>query len=121
MPLLSVVGVEKIRRGGNTIWNTCIQTPRNYRSTSIFGPCHMNCDTTTHGFRASFRTWADNRTICETEVKEMALAHALGDKTEEAYSRSDLFEKRRHLMQAWNDYLTTGKEDVIFIGISDPN
>jgi integrase len=81
----------------------------------------LNYDTTTHGFRASFRTWADNRTICEDDVKEMALGHALGDKTREAYSRSDLFDKRRHLMQAWDDFLTTGTEEVIFIGISDPN
>jgi hypothetical protein len=34
----------------------------------------------------------------------MALAHAVGDKVEAAYRRGDLFEKRRHLMEAWAGY-----------------
>ena len=55
----------------------------------------------THGFRASFRTWAQERTNVPREVCEAALAHTLKDKAEAAYARSDLFEKRRELMERW--------------------
>ena len=58
-----------------------------------------------HGFRASFRTWAEEATDTPRAVMEAALAHRLGDAAEQAYARSDLFEKRRALMQAWADYL----------------
>ena len=61
-------------------------------------------DLTTHGFRSSFRDWAAERTNFPSEVLEMALAHAVGDKVEAAYRRSDLFEKRRRLMDAWADF-----------------
>lgn len=56
---------------------------------------------TAHGFRSSFRDWAAERTNFPSEVAEMALAHAIGDKVEAAYRRGDLFEKRRQLMEAW--------------------
>ena len=59
---------------------------------------------TTHGFRSSFRDWAAERTNFPSEVMEMALAHAVGDKVEAAYRRSDLFEKRRRLMDAWAEF-----------------
>lgn len=61
-------------------------------------------DLTTHGFRSTFRDWAAECTAFPNEVAEMALAHAIRDKTEGAYRRGDLFEKRRGLMQAWADY-----------------
>ena len=61
-------------------------------------------DLTVHGFRSTFRDWAAERTNFPNEVVEMALAHAVNDKTEAAYRRGDLFEKRRHLMDAWADY-----------------
>jgi integrase len=57
-----------------------------------------------HGLRATFKTWASERTNFQREVVEAALGHAVGDKTEQAYSRGDLFEKRRRLMDAWGDY-----------------
>jgi integrase len=59
---------------------------------------------TAHGFRSSFRDWAAERTAFPNEVVEMALAHAIADKTESAYRRGDLFEKRRRLMDAWAGY-----------------
>jgi integrase len=59
---------------------------------------------TTHGFRSSFRDWAGETTSFPREVIEMALAHRLRDKTEAAYARGDLFEKRRGLMTAWGDF-----------------
>lgn len=56
---------------------------------------------TVHGFRSTFRDWAAEQTDVPREVAEAALAHALEDKVEAAYRRSDLFEKRRALMAAW--------------------
>jgi integrase len=58
-------------------------------------------DLTTHGFRATFRTWAADRTAFPREVVEAALAHVVGSKVEAAYQRGDLFEKRRWLMDEW--------------------
>lgn len=70
-----------------------------------------DCDI--HGFRASFRTWAQEQTNFSREVCEMALAHKVGDDTEAAYARSDLFEKRRMLMEAWASYLALKDGEVI--------
>ena len=64
-------------------------------------------DVTTHGFRATFRTWAAERTNFPREVIEAALAHIVGDETERAYQRGDLFDKRRKLMAAWSQYCGT--------------
>jgi integrase len=61
-------------------------------------------DLTAHGFRSTFRDWAAETTPFPSEVVEMALAHAVGDKVEAAYRRGDLFEKRRELMEAWGRY-----------------
>jgi integrase len=61
-------------------------------------------DLTAHGFRSSFRDWASERTGFPSDVAEMALAHAVGDKVQAAYRRGDLFEKRRKLMDAWADF-----------------
>ena len=58
-----------------------------------------------HGFRSSFRDWAVEKTDAPREVAELALAHIEGSATERAYRRTDLFEKRRELMQDWADYL----------------
>ena len=62
-------------------------------------------DVTTHGFRSSFRDWAGDRTAFARDVVEAALAHAIENKTEAAYRRSDALEKRRKLMAAWAAYL----------------
>lgn len=58
-----------------------------------------------HGFRTSFRTWAQEKTNYPREVAEAALAHLSGDAVERAYARSDLFEKRREMMDAWAKHL----------------
>ena len=60
-----------------------------------------------HGFRSSFRDWAAECTEAPREVCELALAHVNGDRVEAAYRRSDLFERRRVLMQQWADYIAT--------------
>lgn len=59
---------------------------------------------TMHGFRSSFRDWAAEATDYPSEMAEMALAHAVGNKVEAAYRRGDLMEKRREMMQAWSGF-----------------
>ena len=61
-------------------------------------------DVTVHGMRSSFRDWGAERTSFPSAVLELALAHVNRDKVEAAYQRSDLFERRRELMNAWGNY-----------------
>ncbi len=61
-----------------------------------------------HGFRSSFRDWAAERTDHPREVIEAALAHVVPNKVEAAYARSDLFERRRLLMDDWAEYVGGG-------------
>jgi integrase len=59
---------------------------------------------TVHGFRSTFRDWAAEQTSYPNELCEIALAHVVSDKTEAAYRRGDMLEKRRRLMADWADY-----------------
>lgn len=61
-------------------------------------------DITVHGFRSTFRDWCAELTNFPRELAEAALAHVLKDKTEAAYQRGDLLERRAKMMQAWADY-----------------
>ena len=61
-------------------------------------------DLTVHGFRATFKTWATECSNFPRELVETALAHVLEDKTEAAYQRGDILEKRRRLMGAWAEF-----------------
>ena len=62
-----------------------------------------------HGFRSTFRDWAAERTNYPNHIVEKALAHTVADKVEAAYRRSDLFEKRRKLMDAWAGFCAAPK------------
>ena len=73
----------------------------------------LGIDAVPHGFRSSFRDWASERTDHPREVVEAALAHTVRDQTEAAYARSDLFERRRHLMDDWADYLAAPRGQVV--------
>ena len=64
----------------------------------------MKLDCTVHGFRSGFRDWAAECTGYAHEVCEMALAHVIGNKSEAAYRRGDMFDKRRRLMADWATY-----------------
>ena len=64
-------------------------------------------DIVPHGFRSTFRTWVGEKTSFPREVAEKALAHLVGDETERAYDRGDVFEKRRLLMDAWAAFATS--------------
>lgn len=59
---------------------------------------------TVHGFRSSFTDWAAEKTRIPKEVVDKALAHKLIDRVEAAYRRTDFFERRRRLMEAWAKY-----------------
>lgn len=61
-------------------------------------------DASVHGFRSTFRDWTLEQTSTAWTVAESALAHQLGDSTQAAYARTDLFDKRRELMEAWGAY-----------------
>nr|WP_301273868.1 site-specific integrase [Acetobacter cerevisiae] len=61
---------------------------------------------TVHGFRSTFRDWVSEETVFSPEVAEMALAHEIKNKVEAAYRRGDLLEKRRVLMNAWDQFCT---------------
>jgi integrase len=62
---------------------------------------------TIHGFRSTFRDWSAECTNFTNEVCEAALAHVIENKTEAAYRRGDLFDKRRKLMDAWAAFCET--------------
>jgi len=65
----------------------------------------LGFDADIHGFRTSFRTWAQEQTNFPREVAEAALAHTIKDKAEAAYARSDVFEKRQKMMESWASYI----------------
>ncbi len=67
---------------------------------------------TVHGFRSGFRDWCGEATSYARELAEAALAHALSDKTEAAYARSTLLERRRPMMEAWGAFLVPGGQDA---------
>ena len=65
----------------------------------------LGLDGVPHGFRSSFRDWASELTHTPRDVMEAALAHTVRNKVEAAYNRTDLFERRRTLMDQWAAYL----------------
>jgi integrase len=65
---------------------------------------------TVHGFRTTFRVWADERTSFPSDAAELAIAHTISNKVQAAYRRTDMLDKRRRLMQAWADYLDKLRE-----------
>ena len=66
---------------------------------------------TAHGFRSSFRDWVAEKTDHPREVVEAALAHVVKHKVEAAYRRTDLFERRRQLMDGWAEHLSGRRAD----------
>ena len=67
--------------------------------------CIKDSGATVHGFRSSFRDWA-GETGQDREAAEHALSHVVGSTVERSYARSDLFDRRRALLDKWADYLT---------------
>jgi integrase len=61
-------------------------------------------DITAHGMRSAFRDWVGEVTNFPSDLAELALAHKVGSKVEQAYRRRTGFEKRRLLAEAWANY-----------------
>ncbi len=68
---------------------------------------------TVHGFRSAFRDWVAEETNVSGEIAEAALAHAIPNRVEAAYRRTDFLEKRRKLMEAWSAYCSCSKTNII--------
>jgi integrase len=68
---------------------------------------------TVHGFRSTFRSWAGACTLHPRDVCEIALGHAIGDATEQAYQRDSLLAKRRVLMSDWAEFCARAPADVV--------
>jgi integrase len=60
-----------------------------------------------HGLRSTFTDWAGDYADATTDLTEMALAHAIADKTRAAYRRRSAFDKRRALMEQWSTFCST--------------
>jgi integrase len=74
----------------------------------------MELACTAHGFRSSFRDWAAEQTSVAGEVAEAALAHAVPNAVEAAYKRTDFFDLRRDLMNAWGRFATgEGSAEIV--------
>ena len=73
----------------------------------------LNIAAVPHGFRSTFRDWAAEETNHPREVVEAALAHMVQNKVEAAYARSDLFERRRRLMNEWAAYVDGDRRSAI--------
>ena len=71
--------------------------------TRVLGKLDKNA--TVHGFRSSFRDWCAETGV-DRALAESALGHVVGG-VEGAYLRSTLTERRRPVMQAWADYLSS--------------
>jgi len=67
----------------------------------------MKVDAVPHGFRSTFSDWAAECTNYPVELREMALAHTIANKTQAAYQRGDMFERRRALMADWAAFVAT--------------
>lgn len=82
--------------------------PRSLKPLSVDAPRalmkRMGLDETLHGFRATFKSWATDKTMIQREVIEMALAHKIGNDVEASYLRTSAIEKRRALMESWSEY-----------------
>ena len=66
-----------------------------------------------HGFRSTFGDWCGEMANAPREVAEEALGHKVGNVVDQAYARSDLFDKRRALMESWARYVTREAGEVI--------
>jgi integrase len=73
---------------------------------------------TVHGFRSAFRDWVAEQTSFPGEVAEAALAHAIPNRVEAAYRRTDFLEKRRKLMEAWADYCTGVAGKIVRLAVA---
>ena len=72
----------------------------------------LEVDAVPHGFRSTFKVWSVEQTSFPSELSEIVLMHSIGDNVYEAYQRSDLFEKRREIMDEWNSFVLAPNQKV---------
>ncbi|MXX87205.1 MAG: tyrosine-type recombinase/integrase [Acidobacteria bacterium] len=109
---LAVLGEAKALAGGSGLVFPSATGRKHPRAALSNLARQLDLGAVPHGFRSSFRDWAAECTDAPREVCELALAHVNTNAVEAAYRRSDLFERRRELMEAWAAFLTgtPGKE-----------
>lgn len=104
--------LESLPRINDYLFSVRTASPMSNMAMLSFLKKRMNYPTlTVHGFRSTFRDWVAEVSSFPRELAESALAHVLNDKTEAAYQRGDLLEKRRTMMQAWADYMSVTTND----------
>ncbi len=107
--------VEDLRDGSDWVFPSP-RLPGKPLSNMALAKCLKSCGladrATVHGFRTSFRTWASEKTDADHAVMELCLAHRVGPAVERAYARSELFEKRRELMDQWGHFLSDERARV---------
>ena len=105
LPTLEVLDAAgSLRNGGPLVFPTARGKP--LKDMALSGLLkELEVGAVPHGFRSSFRDWAAEETDHAREVIEAALAHTVRNPVEAAYARSDLFERRRRLMDDWAAYL----------------
>ena len=67
-------------------------------------PKQNDLPVTAHGFRTTFKTWAQDKTQVRDEVSEFCLGHITGDAARKAYARGDMLEQRRELLEQWSEF-----------------
>ena len=91
--------------------------PHNQKPFSVNAPRallkRMGRDETLHGFRATFKSWATDKSHFQREIIEMALAHKVGNDVEASYLRTSAIEKRRALMNQWSAYCLQSKSQKV--------
>ena len=106
---LDVLERAKPMRNASDLIFPSVQRPRSPLSDTILNTwlrkTGLHDKTVVHGFRSTFRTWASEQTDMPREVLEIALSHTVGNAVEQAYSRSDLLNKRIELMRLWGEYI----------------
>ncbi len=116
-PALDVLAtVRPLRDGSDLVFPSPVRSGKplsDMSLTKILRDTGLAERATVHGFRSAFRTWASERTSVPHAVAEMALAHRVGSDVERSYARSDLFEKRRGLMDRWAEYVTGAGAKVV--------
>ena len=108
--------VKPLADSGGLVFPSPVRVGRELSSmtlTKAIRNCGLDDRATVHGFRTSFRTWASERTNADHAVMELSLAHTVGNQVERAYSRSDLRDKRRLLMDSWDAYLSGTAAKVV--------
>ena len=116
-PAMDVLAsVEPLRRPSGLVFPSPSRSGKpltDMTLTKVLRGCGLSDRTTVHGFRTTFRTWAEERTGVSYAVAEMALAHHVGSSTERAYKKSVLFDKRRRLMARWARFATGERAKVV--------